>query len=145
MTIGNSEFLGYIEDDPSYGELRTRRLRNLPTCFENEKYKNKYLEYTYDFGDSWEHAILLFGRLKKLPRRIMCFALLERVHLLQRIVEEKRDGNILKDVVKRYQRKGKLNEEDKHLIQWFKDRNGDCEVWDWDSHAVNQKLSAVRG
>jgi hypothetical protein len=56
-------------------------------------------------------------------------------------VEEKRDG----DVVKRYQRKGKLNEEDKHLIQWFKDRNGDCEVWDWDSHAVNQKLSAVRG
>jgi Plasmid pRiA4b ORF-3-like protein len=58
LTIGDPEFLGYVEPDMVANERTTK----LSDVFEDERYSNKHIEYTYDFGDSWEHSILLFGR-----------------------------------------------------------------------------------
>jgi len=143
LTIGNPEFLTYLEDEnePIADEMTTK----LSDVFENEKYKNKYLEYTYDFGDSWEHSVLLFGRANRAVSSDFIFCIGGEGAPVAEDCGGPPGWEHLKDIVKRYQRKGKLDAEDKHLIQWFKNqgRRG-CEVWDWDLDGVNQKLSAMR-
>ena len=57
---------GYYEDDddddtPFVDEKTTK----LSDVFEQEKYHNKYLEYLYDFGDNWEHSVMLVGRAEE--------------------------------------------------------------------------------
>jgi Plasmid pRiA4b ORF-3-like protein len=145
LTIGNPELLTYLENEDKDGKVADEMTTKLSDVFENEKYKNKCIDYTYDMGDSWEHSVLLFGRAEEAASSDSIFCIGGEGAPVAEDVGGPPGWEHLKDVVKRYQRKGKLNAEDKHLIQWFKDqRNGGVEVWDWDLHAVNQKLSALR-
>jgi hypothetical protein len=40
--------------------------------FEDDKYKSKFLQYKYDFGDQWEHSIMLIGRANLSTDVIQC-------------------------------------------------------------------------
>ena len=145
LTIGNPESLTYIEDIDDGGTVTDEMTTKLSDVFENEKYNNKYIEYTYDFGDSWEHSVLLFGRADEAVSSDFIYCMGGEGAPVAEDVGGVPGWEHLKDVVRRYQRKGKLDSEDKHLINWFKDqRHGGCEVWDWDLQAVNEKLSAIR-
>jgi len=145
LTIGNPEFLTWIEDMDDGGMIADERTTKLSDVFENEKYHNKYIEYTYDFGDSWEHSVLLFGRADEAVSSDFIYCIGGEGAPVAEDVGGVPGWEHLKDVVKRYQRKGKLDAEDKRLINWFKDqRDGGCEVWDWDLEAVNKKLSDIR-
>jgi len=139
LTIGNPP---YEEADGIVADEATTKLSDV---FENEKYKNKYIEYTYDFGDSWEHSVLLFGRAEEAVSSDFIFCIGGEGAPVAEDVGGPPGWEHLKDVVKRYQRKGKLDTDDKHLIQWFKNqRNGGVEVWDWNLQDVNRKLSTMR-
>jgi Plasmid pRiA4b ORF-3-like protein len=48
------------------------KLWKLRDVFENTKYKNKKIEYLYDFGDNWEHSITLIGRASSSTNSIVC-------------------------------------------------------------------------
>lgn len=142
LTIGNPELLTDIEDADMVADEKTTKLSDV---FENEKYKNKYIEYTYDFGDGWEHSVLLFGRAEEAVSSNFIFCIGGEGAPVAEDCGGVTGWEHLKDVVKRYQRKGKLTSEDRRLIDWFKDqRQGVCEVWDWDLEGVNKGLSAIQ-
>ena len=44
------------------GESFKSHEKTLRDVFENDQYKDKFLQYRYDFGDEWEHSIMLIGR-----------------------------------------------------------------------------------
>ena len=46
----------------------------LRDVFENDNYKNKQIEYLYDFGDNWEHSITLIGRADTSTSSIVCIS-----------------------------------------------------------------------
>jgi len=146
LTIGDPEFLTYIEEMDDGGMIADERTTKLSDVFEDEKYKNKCLVYTYDFGDGWEHSILLLGRVDQAVSSDFIFCIGGEGAPVAEDVGGPPGWEHLKDVVKRSQRKGKLDAEDKRLIQWFKDQRpkGDIEVWDWDLQRVNNALTALR-
>jgi hypothetical protein len=47
------------------GEVFKSTAKTLRDVFEDDKYKDKFLQYTYDFVDDWEHSIMLIGRAKE--------------------------------------------------------------------------------
>ena len=55
---------------PETPETKSSRVK-LRDVFEKSAYKDKPIEYEYDFGDCWEHAITLEGR-KEGTGRFMC-------------------------------------------------------------------------
>ena len=56
------------------GESFKSHEKTLRYVFENDKYKHKFLQYRYDFGDEWEHSIMLIGRANKSTNVIQCIS-----------------------------------------------------------------------
>ena len=54
--------VGAMSGDFDGGESFKSNEKAVGDVFENDQYKHKFLQYTYDFGDEWEHSILLIGR-----------------------------------------------------------------------------------
>jgi hypothetical protein len=60
------DFDGKIPKDSKKWTLRD--------IFEKAKYKDKQIEYLYDFGDNWEHWIILIGRANASTSSIVCLS-----------------------------------------------------------------------
>src|SRR5271170_2560979 len=66
-----------VEHDPKPSDYEDVLPENskrwtLRDVFENDKYKNKQIEYLYDFGDNWEHSITRIGRADITTSSIVC-------------------------------------------------------------------------
>ena len=68
-----------LEPDPKYEDYdgtipEDSKQWRLCDVFENDEYKNKQIEYLYDFGDNWEHSITLIGRARTSTSSIVCLS-----------------------------------------------------------------------
>ena len=53
-----------FDDDERVPSKDVKETR-LCDVLEPAKYRNKFIEYLYDFGDSWEHSVTLIGRAEE--------------------------------------------------------------------------------
>lgn len=140
LTIHNTQLSCVIDDTPSVDEKTTK----LSDVFEQEQYKNKYLEYMYDFGDSWEHSVDLLGRAEEYISSNYIFCLSGEGAPVAEDCGGVDGWEGLKEAVTKYKEGKKLDNDDKDLVQWFKKlRKGDLNIWDWDQVKVNQQLKSL--
>jgi Plasmid pRiA4b ORF-3-like protein len=140
LTIGNTEMYSEGDDTPSVDERTTK----LSDVFEQEQYKNKYVEYMYDFGDSWEHSVVLFGRAEECasPNYLFCLGG-EGAPVAENC------GGVdgwegLKEAITKSKEGKALDDDEKDLVKWFKKlRKGNLDVWDWDMAKVNTQLESL--
>lgn len=55
-------------------ETESSKKWKLLDIFENERFKNKAIEYLYDFGDHWMHSVTLVGRALGSTKYILCLS-----------------------------------------------------------------------
>src|SRR5271167_2454190 len=51
----------WFDDDDERVPSKDVKLTRLSDVLEGAKYRNKLIQYLYDFGDSWEHSVTLIG------------------------------------------------------------------------------------
>ena len=73
--------LVHLEPEPGESSFQERGTHyetstvwTLSQVFEDTKYKEKRIEYLYDFGDNWVHHITLIGRANILTSTIACLS-----------------------------------------------------------------------
>jgi Plasmid pRiA4b ORF-3-like protein len=141
LTIGNPKRDQLLGADDPIADQRTTKLSDV---FEQEKYHNKLLTYTYDFGDGWEHFILVLGRADPSCSSNEIFCLGGEGAPIAEDCGGPPGWEGLKEIVTRRQRGRKLDDEQRNRFEWFKEvRNGDCEIWDWNLREVNINLSKL--
>ena len=123
----------------------------LVDVFEKQRYKNKQVEYVYDFGDNWEHSITLIGRADTSTSSIICLSG-EGGHAAEDC------GGVtgwqeLKTLYAEHQREeeGECTDPSAHeRMEWYED---DClngqklglTPGAWDKEAINREFAATIG
>ena len=111
------------------------------------KYRNKYIEYVYDFGASWEHSITLVGRAEEdLPPNVITLVSGEGGGVPE-------DWGVsgweeLKRLVKLRDEKGEkeMNEKDREYLERYEDMHGSLDkddVYDCKTDHINERLTDI--
>ena len=128
------------DDTPSVDEKTTK----LSDVFEQDQYKNKSLEYTYDFGDSWEHSVVLLGRSEESVSSDFIFCISGEGAPVAEDCGGVDGWEGLKEAVTKYKEGKTLDDDEKDRVKWFKKlRKGNLNVWDWDQDKVNKQLGSL--
>jgi Plasmid pRiA4b ORF-3-like protein len=134
LTIGEPN----PEAGSRYADENTTKLSDV---FEQERYRNKRLMYTYDYGDNWEHIISFVGHAERsFSNGISCIA--GEGAPIAEDCGAPFGWQELKEIVKHHQLGLELDDDQRQRLEWFRElRHGDLEIWDWDMDGVNGKLS----
>ena len=125
LTIQNAEMYSDGDDTPSVDEKTTK----LSDVFEQDQYKNKALEYTYDFGDSWEHSVVLLGRAEESVSSNYIFCISGEGASVAEDCGGVDGWEGLKEAVTKYKEGKTLDDDEKDLVKWFKKlRKGNLNV-----------------
>jgi Plasmid pRiA4b ORF-3-like protein len=123
------------------------RLRDV---FENPTYKDKAIEYLYDFGDNWMHSITLIGRALMSTSKIVCLS-----GEGSPAGEDCGGAHGWQDLKEVYQEHADEdppcdNKEAHRCMEWYEDdclngRKVGLEPWRWDRAAVNAEFAKSNG
>lgn len=142
-----------LERDPSLGiPSKTPTVAaasmKLSEVFEGDKYKDKEVEYEYDFGDGWSHYIEFVGWGKDdTEGRVVCFS--GQGH---GAAEDAGGVSGWQDVVDAYKSK-RASKEQKELRRWYekecsnrdpKGLSGPGGAWEWSRDKVNWDLQQLK-
>src|SRR5271154_2843048 len=111
------------------------------------KYRNKYIEYLYDFGASWEHSITLIGRAEEdLPPNVVTLVSGEGGEVPEDWAVTSWEE--LKRLVKLRDEKGEkeMNEEDREYLETYEDEHGSLDkddVYDCKTDHINERLTYI--
>ena len=123
----------------------------LRDVFENNQYKNKQIEYLYDFGDNWEHSITLIGHAITSTSFIVCLSG-EGGH-----VAEDCGGALGWQELKQHyvehghEEDGACTDPSAHKqLEWYEDHCLNGQKWGltpgtWDKEAINKELANPNG
>ena len=111
------------------------------------KYRNKYIEYLYDFGANWEHSTTLIGRAEEdLPPNVITLVSGEGGEVPE-------DWGVsgweeLKRLVKLRDEKGEkeMNEKEREYLERYDDEHGSLDkddVYDCKTDHINEQLTYI--
>ena len=129
-------------------ETESSKKWKLLDIFENERFKNKAIEYLYDFGDHWMHSVTLVGHALGSTKYIACLS-----GEGSPVAEDAGGSYGFEELKAIYDRlRGGSNEfedEEQQKMEWYEDScpNGNrsgLQPWLWDREAVNKNLQRVK-
>jgi len=126
---------------------RSSKKIKLLDVFEREGYKDKAIEYLYDFGDNWVHSVTLIGRAVTSTKKVVCLSgegcpVAEDCGGAFAWAELKEHFQVHVDC-------GELCDEDAHdRMAWYAEGcppgESKLQPWKWDRKAVNKDLQRLR-
>lgn len=147
-----------LEPDPESGDYdgfgpfpENSKQFTLQSLFENETYKNKKIEYQYDFGDHWNHSVTLIGRALSKTRHIICLS--GEGGPVAEDCGGVHGWKELKDVFAEHANEiqGECNEPEAHeKMKWYKSdchngRKAGLDPSKWDKATINKEFAKTNG
>ena len=108
------------------------------------KYRNKFIQYLYDFGDSWEHSVTLIGRAEEGASANAISVLSGEGGSVAEDCGGVDGWENLKESLKRKQ-KGEMSKEETEYVEHYESFvcDGDLDPWNWNMDDVNQRLAEI--
>jgi Plasmid pRiA4b ORF-3-like protein len=134
----NEDFI-FAKDVTTSSPKSTR----LCDVFDLVKYRDKFIEYCYDFGDNWEHSVTLVGRAEEGASNGVIVCLDGGGGSVAEDCGSTDGWEGLKEIYRRRKDGGsELSTEELERLEHY-ECGRDLDPWNWDKDYVNERLADI--